>query len=191
MSQNKKLLTARTIITISSFLLTVLSLTCMVYLIWWDHLGVYTGYHNRYDLLTDRLAAAAFVGSFLVGLTAIILSFKHRSYLLALLPVLVLTGYFLRITHGLKLASLKGCDMSICCNLDLYADGTYFFRSSSQLENITHSGGFYLSGDTLLLSPATSINRPSAKEKSRIKENKCLFLRPVGFRIQYLEKTCN
>lgn len=172
-------------------LLSLLSLACLFYLIWWDVLGVYSPSYNNYEFLTDRLAGAAFLFSAFIALAGIILSFRYRGYLLTILPLLMLTGYFLRLAHGVQIASLKGCDMSICSNLDLYADGTYFFRESSQLSTTTHSGTFLLAGDTVMLSPNDHFPGPDKEERARIKESRCLILKPIGFRIEYLDRSCD
>ncbi len=163
---------------------------CFGYLVWWDNQGIYSGIFGEIKV-TDVLAII--VGSLLIliSLAAIVFSFRERKYLWTLLPGIVFAIYYSRIIHGEKVFSFRACDMSICDKLELYSDGTFYFRSSAQLETWTKVGRFELKNDTVVLYPTgwrMSFSR--LKELENIENRNCVHIKPIGFKVPYGDKLC-
>lgn len=172
-------------------ILLIASTICFSYLLWWHNLGVYSGIYGL-DKPTD--IAAIIVGGLLVLLSvvSIFFTFKNKKFLWALVPAILCGIFFSRILHGEKVFSFRACDMSICDKLELYSDGTFYFRSSSQLETWTKVGRFELKNDTVVLYPTGW-----RMSFSRLKISKdgsagaCLYVKPIGFRVPYGERLCS
>ena len=164
---------------------------CFGYLVWWNYQGTYSGIFGEIKV-TDVLAIV--VGSLLIllSLAAIVFSFRERKYLWTLLPGIVFAIYYSRIIHGEKVFSFRACDMSICDKLELYSDGTFYFRSSAQLETWTKVGRFELTRDTVVLYPTgwrMSFSRLKiSKDESA---GACSYVKPIGFRVPYGERLCS
>lgn len=144
----------------------------------------------------DRPAdvTAMIVGGLLVLLSvvSIIFSFKNKKFLWAFFPAILYGIFFSRILHGEKVFSFRACDMSICDNLELYADGTFYFRSSGQLETWTKVGRFELKNDTVVLYPTgwrMSFSRLKISKKELA--GACLYVKPIGFGVPYGERLCS
>lgn len=173
--------------------LAILSLVAgciaFIYLIWWDHLGVYPGYVDIDFLfgLWPNLALLTLVVTFGVS---IYLANKRRYFLLVLLPPLLCVGYFTRIQHGIAITDFEGCDMSICDKLVLYPDGAYYFRTSSQNETKTHWGSYQLKEDALVCSTARVYPSLTESERIKLKHNSCFVIRSEKFRMQIGKRVC-
>ncbi|HCS21032.1 MAG TPA: hypothetical protein DIW47_10820 [Bacteroidetes bacterium] len=164
-------------------LLSILPLASMSYLIWWDKLGVYSGVYEI-ERITDYVAMTAFGLLALSCILSFILSFSNRAHLIALLPALIFGIYRSRILHGQKRMGWNDCDMSICDDLELYQDGTYYYKSSNQLETKTRSGKYLVQSDTLYLDPnkeeqSRLINDPSVLKKKGILHVKSKEIRTI------------
>lgn len=147
-------------------LLSILPVASTIYLIWWDKLGIYSGVYEL-ERETDYLAIVA--GGILAVscIVSLLLSFFNRIHLWMLLPALVFGVYMLRLVHGPRLLNWRDCDMSICDRMELYRDGTYYYRRSSQINTLTRSGKYLIQNDTLYLDP-------SQEERSRIRNDRQL-----------------
>ncbi|TNE79826.1 MAG: hypothetical protein EP332_09605 [Bacteroidetes bacterium] len=161
----------------------------LIYLIWWDQLGVYPGYVDIDFLfgLWPNLALLILVVS--IGVS-FYLAKRSRYFLLILLPSLLCVGYFARIQHGLAIAQFEGCDMSICDKLVLYPDGAYYFKTSSQNETKTHWGSYQLKQDTLFFSMNKGQASLAKSDRIKLKSISCFVIRSEKFRMQIGERVC-
>lgn len=168
-------------------ILTVCSTVPSAYLVCWDNLGVYSGIYE-WDSWPDFIAIGAFGLLALIGILAVLLTFKNRQYFLAIIPIIILSIYLTRICHGPQVTKLQDCDFSTCSDLIFYADGSFYFSKIDQIEEITKTGFVQLSGDTLLLIPTTFyLNLNWLRLDKETIESKGL-IRPVGFDFTYTEE---
>jgi len=130
------------------FLVIVLS----GYLIWWDNLNIYSGYYNI-DMPTDIGAIIASALIVLVFIFSVFKSIKNREYLWIVVLFLLLGFYFSRLWHGPRVAKYHDVDFSVCYDLSLYADGSYYFCEGSQVATTTEFGSIEIKNDTLFLKP--------------------------------------
>lgn len=165
-------------------LLSTLPIASTIYLIWWDKLGIYSGVYEL-ERKTDYLAL--FAGGILVvsGITSLLFSIFNRNHLWALLPALIFGVYMLRLFHGPRLLNWRECDMSICDRMELYQDGTYYYRSTSQIKTITRSGKYLVQSDTLYLDPDKAERSKIKNDISILKKKGTLILQSVGIRRIY------
>ncbi len=107
-------------------------------------------------------------------------SVKNRKYLWPAAPILVLIIYVTRIWHGPKVAQYHDCDLSICSDLSVYADGSFYFKKCDQNETITKSGIVEIKNDTCFLRPGFhfSLNWNTIKNKAEVSTRPIC---PVGF----------
>ncbi len=166
--------------------LTSATSVCAGLLIWWNNREIHSAiYEDEYQPLIIGCVMI------IVSLLALFFSFKSRRNLIALIPVVLFGLLISRILHGSKFFEFKGCDFSICDELSLYEDGTFYYRRASQIETIKKSGKFEIVNDKVILTPTFwHLELSKVKDLQKINNVKCIQFIPVGFHIPYGNKLC-
>ncbi len=169
--------------------ISIVSLASLIYLVKWDRQGSYPGYYEI-DFMFGAIPNLAILALFISFLIAIWLVRNSRIYIPTVVIPLLTLAYFSRLNHGVKIASFETCDMSICDKLAIYPDGSYYFRSSSQNETLTHWGEYWLKNDTLILSKSSANSKLRTQDLDFIKSQNCIFIKTEGFHTQLSIKQC-
>lgn len=171
---------------IGPLILTSATIVSAGRLIWWDNVEIHFGiYEDEYEpLITGAVMLV-------VSLLALVFSFKNRRCLIALIPVVYFSLYISRILHGSKFFEFKECDFSICDKLSLYEDGTFYYRSASQIETITKSGKFKIVNGKVILTPTLwHLRLSKVRDLQKINKVNCIQFETVGFHIPNRTKLC-
>lgn len=174
----------------SRLLFTLLSTSCLVsYLFFWDNYGIYNGIFQNY-LITDVIGAICVVIVFIIVIASLVLSFVNRLWLFNLIPVILFSIYFSRIAHGVSYVQFGGCDMSVCNNLKLYEDGSFFLSSASYLETISKSGTYVFKDNKAILTPSFwKMNFSKVKGFGYFSKLDCIQLELIDFKLPYTQSS--
>lgn len=164
-----------------------LAVTTLFYLVWWSLQEEHSGYYsNLYGYtIEDKLAFASIFTLFLIMLVSFIKVWRDKRFLSFLLgPALIFFLWLQIFDSGTEVLRLNGCFESICSDISIKDNGTFWITVSTQNDSYRYDGNYIIKEGVIHLYNEPKFESFQQLEAiGKIKQKKCVEVNAADFRL--------